>query len=61
VVIERRGVRYIIEAERRRRPASRRRPPALITVLDAAVRSGTWTWVWQPDGLTFAPRRRPHR
>jgi hypothetical protein len=61
VVIERRGVRYIIEAEQRRRPATRRRPRALISVLDDALRSGEWTWTWQGDGLAFAARRRPRR
>ena len=58
--IERRGVRYVIEAEQRR-PATRRRQPALIKVLDAAIRSGEWTWTWQGDRLAFAPRRGPRR
>jgi len=57
VVIERRGVRYVIEAEKRRRPAARHRQPALIKVLDAAIRSGEWTWTWSGDNLAFAPRR----
>jgi antitoxin (DNA-binding transcriptional repressor) of toxin-antitoxin stability system len=57
VVIERRGVRYIIEAEKRRRPAPRRRRSALIRVLDASLQSGEWTWTWQGDGLAFTPRR----
>jgi hypothetical protein len=61
VVIERRGVRYIIEAEKRRRPAARRRQPVLIKVVDAAIRSGEWTWTWQGDGLAFAPRRGARR
>jgi antitoxin (DNA-binding transcriptional repressor) of toxin-antitoxin stability system len=60
VVIERRGVRYVIEAERRR-PAIRRRQPALIKVLDPTIRSGEWTWTWQGDRLAFAPRRGPRR
>jgi hypothetical protein len=57
VVIERRGVRYVIEAEKRRRPVVRRRQPALIKVVDAAIRSGEWTWTWSGDSLAFAPRR----
>ncbi len=61
VAIERRGVRYIIEAEKRRRPAARRRRPALINVLDPSLRSGEWTWTWQADGLAFAPRRATRR
>ena len=61
VVIERRGVRYIIEAEPRRRPAPRRRQPALIKVLDTTIRSGEWTWTWQGTGLAFAPRHGTRR
>jgi antitoxin (DNA-binding transcriptional repressor) of toxin-antitoxin stability system len=61
VVIERRGVRYTIEAEKRRRPAARRRQPPLIKVVDAALQSGDWSWTWQGDGLAFAPRRRSRR
>jgi len=61
VVIERRGVRYVIEAEKRRRPVTRRRQPALIKVLDATIRSGEWTWTWQDDGLAFAPRHGTRR
>jgi antitoxin (DNA-binding transcriptional repressor) of toxin-antitoxin stability system len=61
VVIERRGVRYIIEAEKRRRPATPPRPPALIKVLDESLRSGEWTWRWRDDGLAFAPQRATRR
>jgi hypothetical protein len=60
VVIERRGVRYVIQAEPQP-PARRRRQPALIKVLDAAIRSGEWTWTWQGDRLAFAPRRGARR
>jgi antitoxin (DNA-binding transcriptional repressor) of toxin-antitoxin stability system len=61
VVIERRGVRYVLQAEPRTRPSARRRQPALIKVLDAALHSGEWSWTWQGDGLAFAPRRRRRR
>jgi len=61
VVIERRGVRYVIEAEKRRRPAARRRARPMIKVLDDSLRSGEWTWTWQGDGLEFTPRRAARR
>ena len=57
VVIERRGVRFVVEAQRRRR-----RPPArrtsMIQHLDPAVAAGEWTWSWKADGLRFKSRRR---
>lgn len=60
VVIERRGVRYVIAAEQRR-PVAPRRRRALIKVLDPSLRSGEWTWTWQNDGVAFAPRRAARR
>lgn len=56
VVIERRGVRFRLEAVRPRRRASSRR--ALIEFLDPAVEAGRWTWTWQSGGLRFSRRRR---
>ena len=56
VIIERRGVRYSIRAERTS-PAGRRRKP-LIDVVDPAVAAGEWTWKSNADGLTFSPKRR---
>ena len=57
VVVDRRGVRFAIQAER---PSPRRRVrrPSLIQALDPAVASGTWTWTWSPDGMTFKGRTR---
>lgn len=57
VVIERRGVRFVLRADRpgRRPPKSRRR---VIQVVDPAVTAGQWTWTWRRQGLEFAPRRR---
>jgi antitoxin (DNA-binding transcriptional repressor) of toxin-antitoxin stability system len=57
VVIERRGVRFRIEAERRskrRRP----RPSSLIERVDPVVMEGEWTWRWGKEGLEFVERRR---
>ena len=54
VVIERRGVRFAVQAERRAPRLRRRR--SLIEALDPAVADGRWTWTWSPDGLTFKGR-----
>jgi antitoxin (DNA-binding transcriptional repressor) of toxin-antitoxin stability system len=57
VVIERRGVRFVIEAQqRRRRPSARRK--SIIQHLDPAVAAGEWTWGWKADGLRFKSRPR---
>ena len=57
VVIERRGVRFIVEAQQRRR-----RPPvhrtSVIQRLDPAVAAGEWTWSWKAEGLRFKSRPR---
>jgi antitoxin (DNA-binding transcriptional repressor) of toxin-antitoxin stability system len=58
IVIERRGVRFVLQAERaaRRTAGPTRRPR--IEVLDPTVASGEWTWAWRPCGLTFTKRQR---
>jgi antitoxin (DNA-binding transcriptional repressor) of toxin-antitoxin stability system len=57
VVIERRGVRFVMEAQhQRRRPSVR--PKSMIQHLDPAVAAGEWTWSWKADGLRFKSRRR---
>jgi antitoxin (DNA-binding transcriptional repressor) of toxin-antitoxin stability system len=55
VVIERRGVRYVLRAEARPAPKRPRRP--LIEVLDPAVARGEWEWTLTARGLRFRPRR----
>jgi antitoxin (DNA-binding transcriptional repressor) of toxin-antitoxin stability system len=57
VVVERRGVRYVIRAERARRSARNARQP-MIEILDPAVAAGAWTWTLKSAGLTFSSRRR---
>jgi hypothetical protein len=57
VIIERRGVRYSVRAERVNRSARRGRRP-LVSIVDPAVAAGEWTWTWKPDGLTFSSKRR---
>jgi prevent-host-death family protein len=57
VVIERRGVRFVVQARRApRRTTSRRK--SIIVRLDPAVARGDWTWAWAAEGLRFATRRR---
>jgi hypothetical protein len=56
VVVERRGVRYTLTAETRKRPRTARRPR--IEILDPAVADGQWTWEWTPAGLELKGRRR---
>lgn len=56
VVIERRGVQYMLtpKVEPKRAPARR---ASRIEVVDPAVDSGNWTWDWSPDGPRFVSRR----
>ena len=56
VVIERRGTRFVLQAERvqPRTRGARRRP--FIEVLDPAIADGRWTWSWSSRGLTFSGR-----
>lgn len=56
VIIERRGVRYSVRAERASSTRRRRRP--IIETVDPAVAAGEWTWTWKRDGLTFSSKRR---
>ncbi len=56
VIIERRGVRYVLRVEEQPARARRRRP--LIETLDPAVERGEWHWAPSPKGLTFKSRRR---
>jgi antitoxin (DNA-binding transcriptional repressor) of toxin-antitoxin stability system len=55
VVIERRGVRFALRAERAGGQRRRRRH-SLIEWVDPAVEAGQWTWTWSPHGLKFKSR-----
>ena len=56
VIIERRGVRYVLRAEATR--PSRKRRQSLITYMDPAVEAGQWSWQLGPGGLEFVDTRR---
>jgi antitoxin (DNA-binding transcriptional repressor) of toxin-antitoxin stability system len=57
VVVERRGIRFRLRAERGRPRRAGRRTP-LIEHVDPAVARGDWTWRGDADGLRFVPRPR---
>lgn len=65
VVIERRGTRFSVRAERPR--GTRARPPQepIFGEGDPAVERGLWHWAWSRSGLRFVPgspyARRPRR
>jgi antitoxin (DNA-binding transcriptional repressor) of toxin-antitoxin stability system len=56
VVIERRGVRFRLDAVRPARRSARRKP--LIESLDPALESGQWSWGWEAGALSFSVRRK---
>ena len=56
VIIERRGVRYRIIAERA--PALRHQAAELFDFVDADVLNGQWSWHAAAAGLAFEPRRK---
>jgi antitoxin (DNA-binding transcriptional repressor) of toxin-antitoxin stability system len=56
VVIERRGVRYVISVESRKARPGRRR--SVIETIDQTVAAGQWTWTWTARGLRL---KRPRR
>lgn len=60
VVIERRGVRFIVSATPEAEVPVRRKPR--VELADPEIASGSWSWSWSPDGgatmATATPRRR---
>lgn len=59
VVIERRGVRFLVQAETP--PARVTKRASLIEYLDPSIEAGDWTWEYVRGGLRFRPRRRIRR
>ena len=62
VVVERRGTRFSLRAERGTEVTRSRKRP-LFEFVDPAVAAGQWTWVWSPGRLKFKSllkrKRRP--
>jgi len=56
VVIERRGVRYVISVESRKARPGRRK--SIIETIDPAIAAGQWTWSWPTRALRS---QRPNR
>ena len=56
VVIERRGVRFRLVAERQRPSTGSK--AAVFDFVDPAVVAGQWSWKAGATGVTFAPRRK---
>jgi antitoxin (DNA-binding transcriptional repressor) of toxin-antitoxin stability system len=59
VVIERRGVRFLIVCEPAATVKAKRTP--LVEILDPAVERGQWTWTPARGRLRFTPRPIPRR
>jgi antitoxin (DNA-binding transcriptional repressor) of toxin-antitoxin stability system len=54
VVVERRGARFRLIADRGSAAIARPKPRRpLFEIVDPAVAAGQWTWNWSPRGLRF--------
>jgi len=60
VIIERRGVRFLVRPIQPEKKTRARKTPR-IEVLDPAVDAGQWTWGWSEGGLEFIDRRGKRR
>jgi prevent-host-death family protein len=54
VIIERRGVRFRVQTERK--TSGSLKGKRYFRINDPAVERGTWTWNWEPGKLEFVPR-----
>jgi hypothetical protein len=61
VIIERRGVRFRIRAERQSALKATARRAPVIEFVDPAVAAGRWSWNWRPEGLRFVAAKRGRR
>ena len=50
VVIERRGLRFVIKAEELKPPKAAARRHSLFEFVDPALESGNWRWRWGAEG-----------
>jgi hypothetical protein len=58
VLIERRGVRFLLQADSARSYRKGARPRMTIEIVDPAIAQGEWTWTWHRGGFRFARQRR---
>jgi hypothetical protein len=58
VLIERRGVRFLLQAESARSHRKGSRPRMTIEIVDPVIAEGEWTWTWGRRGVRFARPRR---
>jgi prevent-host-death family protein len=56
VVIERRGVRFRLQSDRRGKSRTAARH-SIVEYVDPTVLEGQWTWAWAEGGLRFVARR----
>ncbi|MFN2445698.1 MAG: type II toxin-antitoxin system Phd/YefM family antitoxin [Vicinamibacterales bacterium] len=56
VFIERRGVRFSLQAEPHPKVSSTR--PPVFSYVDDTLLQGEWTWGWTTRGIAFRPRRK---
>jgi len=61
VIVERRGVRFRIRAERQAALKGTPRRAPVIEFVDPAVAAGRWSWDWEPEGLRFGAAKRGRR
>jgi antitoxin (DNA-binding transcriptional repressor) of toxin-antitoxin stability system len=58
IVIERRGVRYVLRLQENQQPRRADRVRPAIEVLDPSVADGQWEWTMSAKGVRFSGRRR---
>jgi hypothetical protein len=62
IVVERRGTRFSLRAERPDKKPGRRRGKSLFTWTDPAIEAGQWTWDYIPGrGMRFRSRLKKQR
>jgi antitoxin (DNA-binding transcriptional repressor) of toxin-antitoxin stability system len=61
VIIERRGVRYRLTREARRKTTRTPRRAPIFAAVDPAVLDGGWSWTWTPGGADLVVPKKPAR
>jgi hypothetical protein len=58
VIIERRGVRYVLRLQENAPPKRTGQTRSVIETLDPSVAAGQWQWTMSAKGVRFSGRRR---